>query len=255
MSGSSFCNNNTEKITEANYMNKFTDSLFSAKKEISCLPNSGTGFSPSAVDTSTGLVTPATLDSHVASLIASWETVPLSNADLESDPNINSPTNDPAKKFSNNAQSLRSSIDREYCFYYKRYLWVLQDVLNKAVAGSNDMNYKNQKINAQGLNSKLNQILQVLQTLINSRTKALNSYYASGSGVNVLNADLDKLRAELVDHSSKLQNKALEQDVQSAMIEYSLEKNSSSRNLLGIYGFMNIVAIGLIFYLYRSSKN
>ena len=255
MPGSTFCNENIETITATNYMNKFTDSLFSGVKEKSCLPNGGTGFSPSAVNSDTGIVTPATLDSHVAALIASWPAKPLTVADLQAEPNLNSPTNDPAQKFTSNAQSLRHSIAREYCFYYKRYLWVLTDVLNKAVAGSTDTAYQDEKINAQALNSKLNQILQVLQSLINSRTTSLNSYYGSGSGVNVLNADLDKLRAQLVDHSTKLQNKALEQDVQSSMIEYSLEKNSSSRNLLGIYGFMNIVAIGLLFYLYRSSKN
>jgi hypothetical protein len=47
---------------------------------------------------------------------------------------------------------------------------------------------------------------------------------------------------------------SMEKDLKSAMVDYTVEKNSSSRNLLAIYGFMNIVAAGLIFYLYRTAK-
>ena len=43
-------------------------------------------------------------------------------------------------------------------------------------------------------------------------------------------------------------------DVKQSMIDYTLEKNASSRNLLAVYGFMNIVAVGLLFYMYKASK-
>jgi hypothetical protein len=39
-----------------------------------------------------------------------------------------------------------------------------------------------------------------------------------------------------------------------SMIDYTMEKNSSSRNLLAVYGFMNIVAVGLLFYMYKAAK-
>jgi hypothetical protein len=72
--------------------------------------------------------------------------------------------------------------------------------------------------------------------------------------VNALNSNLDTMRTQLIAHSTQLQSASLETDVQTAMIDYTLEKNASSRNLLAVYGFMNIVAVGLLFYLYRSSK-
>jgi hypothetical protein len=84
---------------------------------------------------------------------------------------------------------------------------------------------------------------------------SLKSYYGEKSGVNELNTQLDETREELIKHAKLLKKNDLEKDAKSAMIEYSIEKNSSSRNLLAIYGFMNIVAAGLIFYLYRSVKS
>jgi hypothetical protein len=51
----------------------------------------------------------------------------------------------------------------------------------------------------------------------------------------------------------KLQNSEMETNAKSAMIDYTVEKNSSSRNLLAIYGFMNIVAVGMLVYLYRAA--
>ena len=101
---------------------------------------------------------------------------------------------------------------------------------------------------------KLNQILQVLQSLVISRHTSLKGYYGTETGVNRLNSELDARRAELVKHSEILKKNNLEKDTTEAMIEYSIEKNSSSRNLLGIYVFMNMVAAGLIFYMYRSAK-
>jgi hypothetical protein len=96
-----------------------------------------------------------------------------------------------------------------------------------------------------------------MKGIVNSRLSTLDTYYngASGTGqINAINMELDDTRTNLVNHSRKLQNNDLKSDVQSAMIEYSLEKNSSSRNLLAIYGFMNIIAAGLLFYIYTKSK-
>ena len=105
------------------------------------------------------------------------------------------------------------------------------------------------------MNSKLNQILQVIQALVNSRIASLNTYYGTDTGVNQVNTYLDATRTDLLNHSKLLKNAAMEKDLKSAMVDYTVEKNSSSRNLMAIYGFMNIVAAGLIFYLYRTVKN
>jgi len=105
------------------------------------------------------------------------------------------------------------------------------------------------------LNSVLNQILQVYEGLINSRNTTIASYYSnSDMNVNSLNEDVTKSRESLQSQSTILKNANLATEAQSAMIDYSIEKNQSSRNLLAIYGFMNLVAASLIIYLYRSTN-
>lgn len=166
-----------------------------------------------------------------------------------------SPTDlNPAGAFSDSAAALRKNIKNEYCFYYKRYMYILKKLLTTiATSNANTGDLTAMKQNTESLNSKLNQILQLLQALVNSRLNTLKMYYGPNTGVNQINVELDKNRSDLIKHSTLLKNYELEIDLKSAMIDYTLEKNSSSRNLLAIYGFMNIVAAGLIFYLYRST--
>jgi hypothetical protein len=139
----------------------------------------------------------------------------------------------------------------EYCWYYNRYIWALNEVLT-AAAQSGGVVDPQMKTNTGVLNNKLNGILLVMKASVNSRMNTLNDYY--NTQINSQNESLDDVRQRLKDHSQILQNNDLQSDVQSAMIDYSIEKNSSSRNLLAVYGFMNIVAVGLLFYLYTNTK-
>ena len=221
----------SQTINKNNYLDKFSGRT--------CIP-------PSPVINANGSVNTAALNSWVETLIS--HTAPA--VKVESG-NFGSQTN-PAGDFSAKAAALRTNISNEYCFYYVRYIWAIQTVLTTATSSSGtvDQAVKN---GAQELNNKLNTILLVMKTLINSRLNTLNSYYGD-NGVNKLNKGLDDTRKKLQAHSDKLQKNDMKSDVQAAMIDYSLEKNSSSRNLLAVYGFMNIVAVGLLFYLYKNTS-
>ena len=91
------------------------------------------------------------------------------------------------------------------------------------------------------LNSILNQILQILQAVIYKSGSSMPDYYQSAR---------DRLLSEM----RKLENTDIEKDAKKSMLDYTVEKNSASRNLLSMYGFLNVVAIGMLVYLYRSSK-
>lgn len=211
----------------------------------SCLPNGGVGFPDNTVS-ERGMVDVGQLDAQIMTLLPSQRAAAppgLSPTDLN-----------PAGAFSDSAAALRKNIKNEYCFYYKRYMYILKKLLTTiATSNANTGDLTAMKQNTESLNSKLNQILQLLQALVNSRLNTLKMYYGPNTGVNQINVELDKNRSDLIKHSTLLKNYELEIDLKSAMIDYTLEKNSSSRNLLAIYGFMNIVAAGLIFYLYRST--
>ena len=234
----------TTAITKANYLTAYTST-----PAFTSLPPD-----VSTIISADGTVNRSALESHVATLITSKANPPQS-ANIENsarDPDVANPT----KNFADSAATLRTNIQKEYCWYYKRYDWAMQRILMNVASntGEVDASLKNGAIT---LNTKLNVILLIMKGIVNSRLSTLDTYYSGGSGtgqINAINMELDDTRSNLVKHSRKLQNNDLKSDVQLAMIEYSLEKNSSSRNLLAIYGFMNIIAAGLLFYIYTKSK-
>jgi hypothetical protein len=225
----------------------------SGKNKTSCLPTSGTGnsavssFPRSSIDSTTGNVK----DSAVSAHVNTW----LSQNSGEA-PAVLTPTdNDPVAAFSIKSESLRNAIRAEYCYYQNRYAYMINICFTNLASKSTNAIAEKQLPCVDQLNSMLNQILQVYQGLINSRNATIASYYTNaGMNVNSLNSDIDTSRTSLQKQSAILRNATLVTDVQSAMVEYSIEKNQSSRNLLIIYGFMNLAAVSLIFYLYRSTK-
>ena len=225
-----FCSQNKESITDSNYRDSYDTAAHP-----SSLPASGTGFSQIG---SNGLVDQQAVDDHVVILLSKANATTPGGTDPN---NLN-----PASSFAQSAASLRERLGHEYCFYYKRYMYALQKVLLLAATSglnlSGNADYIQKKKIAQDLNSKLNQLLQIMQGLINIRTKDLENYYGNDTGVNALNNDLDNARKSLVKHMGKLQSNDMEMDVRSSMIDYTLEKNSSSRNLIAIYG----VQLGII---------
>jgi hypothetical protein len=236
-----FCAENTETITLSNYTQNFPGA--------SCLPRGGQGFAASSINTK-GEINSGALNDHIKILLDSKKA--LAPEKIQQLEEMN-----PAEDFAKASAKVRDDINKEYCFYYKRYIFILRDILmDAATKDSRQLGdaYVVKKNNTEGLNSKLNQILQVIQALVNSRITSLKNYYGTETGVNQINEYLDTTRTDLLNHSKLLKNKEMEKDLKSAMVDYTVEKNSSSRNLLAIYGFMNIVAAGLIFYLYRTAK-
>jgi len=236
-----FCSENTETITGANYMNQY--------QSTSCLPNAGTGF-PASSFSRNGMINKSDLDAHVTRLLSQRGAAAPSGTSSSID------SSSPAEEYAKKAADLRANINTEYCFYYKRYMYILREILMTAAtsSGSTSSDYISKKQNTEKLNSKLNQILQILQSIVNSRSDTLRDYYGTTTGVNELNTHLDTSRRELIKHSKLLKDNEMEKDAKAAMVEYTIEKNNSSRNLLAIYGFMNIVAASLIYYLYRSAS-
>ena len=232
----SVCANNTDQIN----VNSFGQDFDSSK---SVLP-SGTGFSQIGQD---GIVDETALNNWVNSLLTREE----AKAPTASSANPN-----PAEEFARKAQSLRSKINDEYCFYYVRYTWGLTNVLTTAATvpgASASSDYINRKERLKTINGRLNQILQVTQALQKHRAQSLKNYYSTD--LNALNKDLNDTRESLIKHSKILATNEMEMNVRKAMVDYTVEKNSSSRNMLGIYVFMNIVAGGLLYYIYKTAKS
>jgi hypothetical protein len=245
-----FCSENKETITNANYTAKFTGTT--------CLPLGGQGFSKSSISDK-GVIDNTLLKNHVKKLLDTEMETGRGKATAAAPETIKQLEEmNPAEDFAKVSAKVRDNINKEYCFYYKRYIFILREILMQAAtqdASQLGAAYQTKKTNTEALNSKLNQILQIIQAIINFRILSLKNYYGEDTGVNQVNKYLDMTRGDLINHAKLLKSSAMEKDLKGAMVDYTIEKNSSSRNLLAIYGFMNIVAAGLIFYLYRTAKN
>jgi hypothetical protein len=189
--------------------------------------------------------------SHIAGL--------LSRSDIQvTIPNPATPGVTDASAFAQKAKALRDKILEEFCFYHRRYRWGLNSLLNQAVgfstsaAANADSTYTTKRANLVRINARLNDMIELMKGLSTNANTALNGYYSANGGINALNSQLQTTRNQLMASSKMLQSSDLEVEVKKAMIDYTLEKNSASRNMLGIYVFMNVVAGGLLYYLYRS---
>lgn len=153
-------------------------------------------------------------------------------------------------------QTIRS-ISQEYCFYYIRYKYVLEALFDKLVstsaqveASQQDKQTINEHLNlAININSKLNDIIQITNYLANKRASEMQG---QNSEINQLNTSISATYENLKKHNAMLKKETSIADLRKSMVEYSQEKNLSAQNLLALYGFLNLVAIGLLFYISRS---
>jgi len=263
-----FCSTNAETITFGNFATEYVGT----SPNLECLQSSG-GFT-SGVDSITGIINDNTLGPHISLLLTTFAANPPTG---DNQSNLNA-----ASTFATNSKKLRTALQTEYCYYYKRYVFGLNAVLTAAtgtaisattVTNTNaadlivinqnpNITYGSAKTTTVLLNKKLNELIQIMQKLQDTRFKSLNtgtdSYYSkfssSSSDTSSLNGKLKAQQESLAAQSALLQSGSFNDDVKQSMIDYTIEKNSSSRNLLAVYGFMNIVAVGLLFYMYRASK-
>ncbi len=148
-------------------------------------------------------------------------------------------------------------IGDEYCFYYIRYKYVLEVLFDKLMSASSQQEVSGQTrqdINtyleqAKTINSKLNDLIQITNFLAKKRADEMKS---QNSEINALNASINSNFEALKKHDTMLRKETSLADLRKSMVEYSQEKNLSAQNLLALYGFLNLVALGLLFYIART---
>ena len=147
------------------------------------------------------------------------------------------------------------SLKKEYCFYDARYRYALQQLIGKLQAGYTDTNQqKEQSVQnylqvTQVLNQRLNDLTQITNEIKTTRIQATKE---QSSNINALNAKFLSRSAKLAHQNKILSSQEATTLLYKDMVKYTKEKANSSNNLLSLYSFLNVVALGLLFYLYRS---
>jgi hypothetical protein len=149
------------------------------------------------------------------------------------------------------------AIQAEFCFYYARYKYSLDDLFSYLVRTSSgstltaDQRSQIQnKLNAcRNLNTRLNDLVQITNFIALTRAKEMRQ---QNDEINMLNDKITKVFGTLSEHSKILKQEDAAGILHKRMVEFTQEKNLSANNLLSLYGFLNLVALGLLVYISRT---
>ena len=153
----------------------------------------------------------------------------------------------------------KNTMDRikgEFCHYYNRYKYSLNDlfsVIATTSSGSTLTSAQQTTINTKldvvkGFNTKLNDLVQITNYIATQRASEMGS---ENTDINALNTKIKATYGKLASHNATMRKETAIGDLRKQMVEFSQEKNLSANNLLAFYGFLNLVSIGLLFYIYR----
>lgn len=140
----------------------------------------------------------------------------------------------------------------EYCYYEARYRFSLRRFLELATSLDNTNNEAaRQMLNiSTQLNQKLNNLLEIIAYITESRTSMVNSHKdAINDGNRKINQRLAELKAQYGMLSKD--NAAIE--TQKEMVKYTREKNEHLLNQMTVFAALNAFAIGAVFAIWKGS--
>jgi hypothetical protein len=145
-----------------------------------------------------------------------------------------------------------NSIKSEYCFYDSRYKYSLQELIGKLQVGYTNNNDDNYKLIQKYLpiTQTLNQKLNDLTTITNQiTTHRLQMTQVNNQNINALNQELASRSAKLQGQNEILSGKQGDVALYKEMVKYTGEKAKYTDNLITLYSSLNIIALGLLFYV------
>jgi hypothetical protein len=130
---------------------------------------------------------------------------------------------------------MASNVNREYCYYLERFVF-----FTKLYAHTKNSGYK---AKADSMEQKMKDLLTCIDYLEELQLHGDDSFM-----VNPTREMPPLSSGQRVDLTEGMTDTALRND----MLEYSLEKNRSAQSLLAVYGFLNLTAVALLIYIYRT---
>lgn len=159
-------------------------------------------------------------------------------------------------KYMADDEALMNIIRREYCYYETRYFYAIDRLITSLKDGflTNDQRKRDvvqgQLENSRKLNMKINDLIQITNRITRSRLEQSQSY---NQVINQLNADMDKRSAKYQAQAKILNDEQATAMLHKEMVKYTEEKNRANSNLLSLYSFLNVFALGMLFYIYRAT--
>ena len=144
---------------------------------------------------------------------------------------------------------LMQNVKSEYCFYYSRYSYSLQKLL-KAISDSNTVNINKYLDSTQSLNKKMNDLIQIING-VNGELLLSNTHMTQE--VKKFDDEIKQLHTKLVNQNKIISSNEAVNKLNKEMVKYTEEKSRYTNNLLKMYSVLNIVALSLLVYVYKSA--
>lgn len=140
----------------------------------------------------------------------------------------------------------------EYCYYEGRYKFALRRFLELSTSLDNTNNEAaRQMLNiSTQLNQKLNNLLEVIAYVTESRVSKINS---NKGFINEGNRTINKRLEELKSQYNLLSRDNAQIETQKEMVKYTKEKNEHVMNQITVFAALNAFAIGAVFAIYKAS--
>jgi hypothetical protein len=197
-------------------------------------------------DTTTKRITDESLGNYISNLIRNG-TIPGAPPSLTNIADVNIQT------YITKQNELMNNLKSEYEYYYIRYQESLKTFLNH-LANSQIKDTTAETTEWLNITRNLNTILNDLYQIFTY----LSSYYLTqtkenNKTINDINDQLSQ-RSRLINSHGDILNKSnANKELYDKMADYSKEKAKATNNLLSIYACMNMVALGILFYVYKST--
>jgi hypothetical protein len=140
----------------------------------------------------------------------------------------------------------------EYCYYETRYSYALKQFLRLATSLDNSTNdAARQMLNiSTQLNLKLNNLLEIVSYITDSRVSRVNS---NKDAINDSNRQINSRLAQLRNQYGLLSRDNAMIETQKEMVRYTKEKNDYAINQITLFAALNALAIGSVYAIYKSA--
>lgn len=171
---------------------------------------------------------------------------------------IPSSTGSTAELFIKKQQVLIQNLQAEYCFYESRYTYALQKLFTSISSGylsgstENKATVDSYLSKTKILNTRLNDLTQIMNGVTENMLLTSDSI---ANEIEQFNARIKVQKAKLDAQNKIIMTGDTTTNIRKEMIKYTEEKAKYTDNLLNLYSFLNIVALGLLVYVYKAAGN
>lgn len=109
---------------------------------------------------------------------------------------------------------------------------------------------ESQKENVLRINNKLNDLIQIIKA---ATDEIKSSSDVMQTQIYDFNEKAKDIKTQLRNQSSLIKSNQTDSKINKEMMKYTEEKGRYTDNLLKMYSFLNVVAFGLLIYIYRAA--